>query len=162
MTVEFRPMVSEERTFVVDAWVRSYQFAHAAGMIAMERWFSIMIPEVERVLARPDARTVVAFETDVDVDERYRAELYGFITVDTEPATPVVFYVYVKEPYRKSGIARRLFAAAGVDPARPFVYTCTTGVVSAIYHSRKIPLARWSPLVARFAKDDPRRPRSSR
>jgi hypothetical protein len=162
MTFSFRPSEPDDRNFIVDSWVRSYQFAHAAGVIATERWFPVMIPEVERLLDRPGSRTVVAYKTD---EPDRLADLQGFITVDTDDETwgiPVIHYVFVKEFYRKSGRARGLFAAAGVDPKRPFIYTATTGVVSRIYHERKIPFARWDPLVARFAKDDPRRPRRGR
>lgn len=159
MTFSFRQMEPADRNFVVDAWVRSYQFANAAGVIAVDRWFQVMIPEVERIIDREGSRTIVAYK----VGERDRlADLQGFITVDTEDSMPVVHYVFVKEAFRKAGRARGLFAAAGVDPAKPFVYTATTGAVSKIYQNRKIPFAKWTPLVARFAKTDPRRPRSMR
>lgn len=157
MTLAIRPAVPEDRRFLVDAWARSFQFAHSAGMIAVENWFAVMIPEIERVLDRPDAQTFVAFEPS---DDTRLADIYGFIVFDPVTTPPTVFYVYVKEPYRRSGIARRLFTAAAVDPEKPFVYSCTTPIVSRLYHARKIPMARWNPLVARFAKDDPRRPRS--
>ena len=164
MTIAYRPAdlsqapENAERRFIVDAWCRSYQFAHAAGMIAVEDWFAVMIPQVDKLLARPDVRTIVAHAPD-DVDRI--ADLYGFITVDTAARPPIVFYVFVKEPYRRNGVARGLFGAAGVDPKLPFVYACTTGIVSKIVYSRKIPLAKWDPLVARFGKHDTR-PRRSR
>lgn len=159
MTFAFRDMEVEDRHFVVDAWCRSYQFAHAAGIISVDTWFSVMIPQVERILDRPDARTIVAHKAD-ETDRL--ADLQGFIIVDTAELVPVVFYVFVKEAYRKAGRARGLFGAAGVDPAKPFFYVCTTGVVSRVYNDRKIPLARYDPLIARFPKDDPRRPRRTR
>src|SRR5262245_50434873 len=152
----------EERHFIVDSWVRSFQFAHAAGVIAVEKWFEVMIPEVERLLTRPGSRTIVAYRTG---QKDRLADLQGFITVDTDDpewGQPIVHYVFVKEPYRGAGLARGLFAAASVDPQKPFLYTATTGAVSKIYQSRKIPFARWDPLIARFAKEDPRRPRRRR
>lgn len=162
MTVSFRPAdlsVREENNFIVDSWVRSFEHSHTAGMIAADRWFPVMIAEVERILARPDTRTIVAYKPG-ELDRL--ADLQGFITVDTECPTPVVFYVFVKETYRRWGYARGLFGAAGVNPTKPFVYTCATGTGQRIYHERKIPLAKWEPWVARFPKNDPRLMRRQR
>lgn len=159
MTVAYRDAGDEDRRFVIDAWASSFQFAHTAGMIGVGTWFRVMIPEIERVLDRAGTRTLVAYETS---ETGRLADLYGFLAADTTPATPVVFYAYVKEPYRRRGLARGLFEAAGIDPLRPFAYTCTTGVVSKIYGARKIPLARWEPLIARFPPEDQRRPRRAR
>lgn len=165
MAVAFRPADFSDRNpgsewnFVVDSWVRSFQFAHTAGMIAMEDWFPVMIRQVEKLLERQDVQTIVAYEPG---EKSKLADIQGFITFDTTGSLPVVFYVFVKETFRKWGYARGLFGAAGIDPERPFVYTCTTGVVSRIFHERKIPLAKWDPLIARFSKTDHRRPRRAR
>lgn len=159
MTVAFRPASLADRHFIVDAWVRSFQFAHTAGMISVEDWFPVMIPQVERILDRTDTLTIVAYEPE---EESRLADVQGFVSVDRSGTVPVVFYAFVKEPYRKAGYARGLFGAVDIDPTKPFIYTCTTGVVSRIYHDRKIPLAKWDPLVARFPKNDNRRPRRPR
>lgn len=160
MTFAYRAMVAEDHNFIVDSWVSSYQFAHTAGIIATDRWFPVMIPEVERLLARPGSRTIVAYKTD---EPDRLADLQGFITVDTDDETwgvPIVHYVFVKESYRKAGRARGLFAAAGIDPRMPFIHTAKTGAVASLFKARKIPCARYNNLVAMFSKDDPRRPRS--
>ena len=161
MTFSFRPAEPDDRSFIVHAWVSSYQLANAAGLIAMDRWWSVFAPEVERIIDRPTSRTVVAYKRD---EPDRIADLQGFITVDTddEEWSPVVHYCYVKEAFRRAGRARALFEAAGVDPGRPFSYTSTNATVSRLYQARKLPYAKWCPLIARFAIDDPRRPRRSR
>jgi hypothetical protein len=149
-----------ERHFIVDSWVSSYRYSDTSGMIAPENWFRVMIPEVERVLDRPDAITIVAYEPG---DTSRLSDIQGFITVDTTEQIPVVFYCFVKEAYRRSGYARGLFNAAGIDPARPFFYTCTTEIVSRIRRDNtRLQLARYAAPIARFRKDDPRRPRRFR
>jgi hypothetical protein len=61
--------------------------------------------------------------------------------------------VYVKEPYRRGGIARGLFAAAGVDPRERFFYTCKTGIGAELARS-KASRAEWRPLIARYRRRD--------
>lgn len=156
--ISHRPATSEaDRTFVCDAWISSYRTSYAAGLIDMEAWHAIMWPQVERYLDRPDMRTLVACE------KRDPSFLYGFICGDpteqveivaeggrrTWPA--MVLYVYVKAPYRRSGVARGLFEAIGIDPRRPFLYASKTAIVPRL--APKMPLAKWNPLVARFQKE---------
>lgn len=152
MTVAFRDAEEADRHYIVDNWVASYRKAHAAGMIAMEDWYATMIPQVEKVLARPRVRTIVAFEVGVS----RIADIYGFITADPELETRIprvgsfkgfVYYVYVKDAYRRSGHARGLFAAVGIDPSSRFLYACKTVMVTTLM--RKIPASRWEPLLAR-------------
>ena len=119
MTVAFRFAEAEDRRFIIDGWVTSYKQSYYAGLIAMSDWRSIMWGQIEKVIDRQDVRTVVAYETE---DTGHLADLYGFITADSELAPPLVYYIYVAQPYRRGGYARRLFAAVGVDPDRPFQY----------------------------------------
>lgn len=110
-------------------------------MIAMEDWASVMHPQITKVLDRPSASTAVAFDRDSDV-------LQGFISADSSQPMRHVFYLYVKEPYRRTGIARGLFAAVAIDPLVPFTYACRTAVVGWL--SSKIPFAKHDHLRARF------------
>ncbi len=158
MTVAYRLAEPEDRVFIVDAWVSSYRTAHAAGMIAMEDWREIMWRQVEKVLDRPTTDTVVAYEPE---ETDHLADLQGFITADISAAAPYVFYVYVKESFRRAGYARGLFRALGIDPAAPFTYACKTAAVADLVRMRKIPCSKWDPLAARFANkmEQPRRRR---
>ena len=103
-----------------------------------------MHDQIGKLVDRSDTR--IAYErSDPDF-------YYGFICGDTSDARyPIVHYVYVKGPYRKSGYARGLFAALGVDPDGRFEYTCRTGIVRVLLH--KVPRADWNPLAARFPKE---------
>jgi len=113
-------------------------------MIHTDDWATVMHAQIERILDRPDAQTVVAFESKDD------SFLYGWICGDTSEPTPSVFYAYVKEPYRRAGHARRLFAALGVRPEQRFVYACRTAIVPTL--SRSIPMARFNPEILRYPK----------
>lgn len=132
---------SDERAFITSTWSSSYKSSHFAGMIDTESWPEVMHRSIAGILARPSTRTFVACEPD--------GFLYGFIAGDTGRRLPVVYYVYVKDPFREAGYARRLFAELGVDPAKPFLYTCRTAIVARL--ASKIPRATFTPAAARYA-----------
>lgn len=152
MNLSFRPATrsDDDRTFVISHWSSSFKKSHSAGLIQAEDWASVMRPQIAKVLDRPGMRAIIAYEKD-DPDF-----FYGFIAGDNEDIidTPVIAYVYVKENYRRSGIARALFKAFGVEPNQRFVYACRTGIVSKL--SSKIPLSRFNPLEVRYPKESRR------
>jgi hypothetical protein len=156
----FRPAGEHDQKFIVDAWISSYRDAKTAGLIQVEDWYAVMIPQIEKVLCRPDVRAIVAVIPGVT--DRV-SDLVGFIVVDTEDNPALVYYVFVKEHYRRAGngklwsghgVARALFAAAGVDPAKPFNYVCSTPMCRIL--ERKIPMSRWTPQFGRFPKHERR------
>ena len=144
MTLAFRDAIPADRVFVISSWLDSYRDSDTAGMIAMSDWYAVMWPQVEKVIDRFGARTIVAHDTD--------EHLYGFISADATTKPPLVFYCYVKAPYRrwepKRGYARQLFAAIGIDPAKPFDYSYKTREIGRL--ANKIPLASWQPMLTRF------------
>lgn len=161
----YRLATKADLRLVVDSWVSSYRTAHAAGMIAMDDWRAIMCSQVSKVIARPDVEVWVAYKPG----ELPPADLYGWIAVErgydvpiafktgsrwdrqlAKSDTPLVHYLYVIEGYRGCGLSRRLFAAAGVNPEKEFLYSCKTGFVTKL--ASKIPLAKWMPLIARYPK----------
>lgn len=158
MKIGFRTAASaDDMTFVLSSWLDASRTSYSAGLIAMADWYTIMWKQYEKAMCRPDMRTVVAYEK---TDPGF---LYGFIVADpTEQCVPqknggvhywpaLVLFVFVKQNYRREGIARRLFEAVGVDSARPFVYSCNTVTASRL--ANKVPLAKFDPLVARFPKE---------
>jgi len=158
VALAFRPAnfdVQDELRFVVDSWASSYRDADSAGMIQVEDWYAVMIPQITKALRRPDVQTMLACAPDDP------AQLQGFITADIEERPALVYYVFVKAPYRRGGkgrlwdgdgCARGLFAAMGIDPAKPFHYVCETPMVPRL--RRKIPAARHLPKYGRFPKSE--------
>ena len=147
MTVAYRAAEPRDRAFVISGWSSSYRTSHSAGMISMATWGEVMHREITAMLDRPHVQTIVAHNP---IDPDPVADLYGFIAFDLTPRHPYVFYVYIKQHYRNRQHARGLFAAAGIDPARPFAYACRTGAVHRA--ERLIPMAKWDPMYARFAE----------
>ena len=168
-SLAYRSAVSSDMPMVVATWADSFRTSRSAGLISMEDWLTVMVPQVRRVLARPGVAVHVACHPGED--DR-RSDLYGWIAWETDysmPAVlneggrheralvkadvPLVHFVYVKSPYRRMGIARGLFRSAGVGDR--FNYTCNTAVLSKLRD--KISRAAWTPLVARHPKNEPRR-----
>ena len=141
---------SSERQFMITTWASSYKKSFAAGIITSEDWPAVMHQQLGKILDRAGARAIIAYEkSDADY-------FYGWIAGDTTDAVPIVYYVYVKEPYRRSGIARGLFSALGVEPGAYFVHVCETP--KSIELASKIPRARFNPLEVRYPKENRRRP----
>jgi hypothetical protein len=157
--IAYRNAEEIDRPFIVSTWSSSFRDQDSAGMIAMDTWADVMHAQIDRLLVRADVTTLVAYETD----ERKGCghDLYGFIAGDAEPrpikidgaihTLPVVFYCYTKQAYRRRfHIQRGLWRALGIDPEKPFAYACDTRAVTELAH--KIPLARYTPKVARYPK----------
>ncbi|NUO54310.1 MAG: hypothetical protein HOV80_36155 [Polyangiaceae bacterium] len=138
---------SADRDFIIATWSSSFKKSHSAGLIHADDWAAVMRPQLERILDR--GRAVIACDK---TDPNY---FYGWIAGDTSESTPVIFYAYVKEPYRRTGIGRDLFAAFGVDPTKYFVYVCKP--VSIVLLG-KVRLARFNPNEVRYPKENRRRP----
>ena len=129
MTIAFRQMIPDDRQLVVSGWSSSYRKSKQAGLINNRRWAKVMHPEIEEIIDHPSTSVIMACEPG-ELDHLQREFLYGFIA--TRAGAPYVYYCYVKLPYRGRGIARQLFAAAGIDPAGEFRYACQTPAVDAL------------------------------
>ncbi len=150
--IAFRPVAPFDMKLVLDAWVSSFRTSHTAGMLSPSRYRLAQWAQCEEIIAMPNTRTIVAYETD---DDDHIADLYGFICVDLAGSPPIAWYVYTKEAFRRMGIARKLFAAAGINPDLPFVYGYKTAIVAELRDLRKIQMARFTPTPLRH--DNPRR-----
>lgn len=150
--IAHRPAAPGDRNFIVRSWLASLRDSDTAGFIRPRNWYRVMTPEVVETLADEDVTTRVAYETD-NPDPGNNA--YGFIVADVVEQPALVYYCFTKQAYRRSGIARGLFAAVGIDPALPFHFVCSTPWCSTL--QRKMPMARWMPRLGRFPKAERRR-----
>jgi hypothetical protein len=138
--------------FIIATWSSSYKDSHYAGILDNDTYAPAMHRQIPRVLARPGAVAMLAFERD-DPDF-----LYGHAVAELDAhETPIVHYVFVKGPYRKLGVARGLFEALGINLKNYLVYTCKTGVVRVLLDADKIPRGRFDPNGIRYSKENRRR-----
>ena len=150
--ISHRPAMSIDRNFVVKSWLASWRDSNTAGMISVDTWFEVMTPQVNARLTWPGVQTIVAFET---TNPDITSNAYGFLVIDFDDSPKTVFYLFVKAPYRRSGIARGLLDVAGIGPNTRFSYVCSTPIVSQL--QRKIPMGKWTPLLGRFPKSERRK-----
>lgn len=143
-----RPAEEADWQFVISTWSRSYKGSRSAGLISSDDWADVMHRQIRRALALPGVRALVAFDA---IDPSF---LYGWIAGDA--SAQLVHYVYVKEAFRRAGVARGLFMALGVDPSSGFSFTCWTPACARL--AAKIPSARHRPDLARDAHPEERPP----
>lgn len=145
----FRDAVDADQGLVLDSWLASFRNAHAAGLIAMADWRAVMGPQIVKLLRRPGVRVVVAYVPS----EPPGADAVGWVAVESRARQPpLVLYVYVRHPYRRLGLARRLLERAGVTVDREWHYACKTGVVTKL--QPKLGRGKWTPLAARYPHPD--------
>lgn len=176
-----RPASEQDLRFIVKTWLDSYRSSHSSGLLSLSPhiekcptcsepldygYTAVMGRVVVRILNRPGTKAFVASNPR----EQPPNDLHGWIVVEEganipsyKPPRyklevkvspdPLVHYCYVKKLYRELGVAKKLFAAAGVDPRQRFLYTCHTALSVAVEKAGKIPRAEWAPLSARFTKE---------
>lgn len=147
MSLAYRQAQPEDMRLVEESFLDSYRTSHSAGLIAMDDWRDVMTPQIAKLLARPGVEIIVAYNPQAIND---KANIYGWLAHETGHPQPYVIYCYVKQSYRREGLARRLFAQAGIDPTSAFGYAAKVGLLTRLRTA--IPLARWQPLTARFPK----------
>lgn len=138
-----RPATPADEVFVTSGWSASYRMSRDVAFVQMSDYADHMHKVIAAVLARPRVKVLVS-EGEV---------LRGFLVYEESDIgnPPLVIYIFVAQPYRKRGIARELFAAANIDPSKPFEYAARTRTSWEL--SRKTPLARYNPYRARFAEE---------
>ena len=154
MALAYRAALDRDLKFVLYSWVKSQKFEPTAGLVPAERWREVMTPVFEGILAREGVEIFVAYDPD---ETDYTADLFGWIAVERGHKQPLVHYVMVKKNFRGEGMARGLFAAADVDPARRFFYSCQTRMLSEdenrISLLRRFWQAQFVPVLCRHPKD---------
>lgn len=153
--LSYRRFVESDQPLIREGFISSFRTAHAAGLIAMDDWHDVMSRQWQKILDRPGTEVFVAYHPGEDSTT---ADLYGFIAVERQyqakirgrmKPCPFVIYIYVKHNFRKQyGIARGLFAAAGIDPTEKFHYAAKTGCLGELKGA--IPRAEWKPIAMRY------------
>lgn len=117
--VRFRPMEPGDVNFVLDSWIRSYRESPWAGVVPNHRFFEVMHEAIEGLIARGTKVVVACAKTDT-------TRILGWVAYERLHDGVACHYVYVKDPFRRRGLATELLkhATAQVD-ARHF-YTFRT------------------------------------
>lgn len=125
---------------VIDTWLTSFRKSPWAGALPNNIYKPAYFESIRQLVSR-GARVVCAVNPDKP------DHVLGWLCFEqTSDGVPVVHYVFVKPLYRKRGIARSLFDAAGIDPSARFFYTFKTPA------ARYFPGGQYEPAIARRQK----------
>lgn len=118
--VRLRPVTDSDLPFVFHSWLRSYRMSEFAKELHNQVYFPQHHKVIEGLLQRCGG--VVA------CDPLDSTQLYGYVVAEVIDECPVVHYCYIKEPFRKMGVAHLLLTAANVGwkPDAAFCYTHKT------------------------------------
>jgi GNAT superfamily N-acetyltransferase len=98
--VTVRAAALEDAPFIFSSWLKSYRQSEAVKGLSDDIYFDGQRSVINRILLR--SACLVA----VDPDDA--SHLYGFICFEEHYPNPVLHYVYVKQAYRKLGVASLL------------------------------------------------------
>ncbi len=146
-SVAYREAGDGDQAFIMDSWLRSCKHSRYVGPIPMDEYTATMSKWVGNILKRDGVQLILA------VNPEFEDQIFGFICVERGFRFPVVHYCYVKQPYRKLGIARGLFEASNISLDGEFQFTFNCRDMDHSQNRKgKFPNAKWTPLYARFPK----------
>lgn len=146
--VAYRLARESDQAFLMDSWLRSCKHSRFIGPIPMDEYAACMSRWVTAILKRPGVEVLIACNPEDD------DQIFGFICHEQGFRLPLVHFTYVKQPFRKFGIARGLFGAAKIDLNRAFQFTFQSRDMDLAQRRGKFPAAKWTPLYARFPKQE--------
>lgn len=145
--ISIRPATSEDLPYIVTTWVRSFRESPYAGLVPNHLYYSVYEATVTDILAR-GATLLVACSTD---DPDY---IVGFACWEHVPgrfhSRHIVHYVFVREKFRRLGIARRLMAKLEDRRAPLYTFRVPGAIDNKIRHLGW----RHSPYIARIKYKD--------
>lgn len=101
-----------DKEFLFSTWLRNYKHSsYFAKRIRPHVFFAGHHAIIDHLLRKPAVKIAVACP-------RGDSEtILGYLAYELkEDAAPVVHFVFVKQAFRKMGVARTLFQSAGIDP----------------------------------------------
>lgn len=99
--VAFRPMAPGDVNFVLDSWLRSYRESPWAGCTPNNVFFQVYHEAIEGLLARGAKVEVACAKHDPD-------KILGWICSEAVKGGSCVHFTYIKDPYRRMGLATEL------------------------------------------------------
>jgi GNAT superfamily N-acetyltransferase len=141
--MRIRRATEADEAFICDSWLRSFRDSWFAGPIPNDLYYDLYRKIInERVRARKNAQTLVAVAPDDD------SVILGFACV--EPPS-IVHYVYVKDVFRRHGVASALVKYANI--VEPVQYTFRTKSGANSVASRNF---SYNPFILRDVRKDDR------
>lgn len=109
--ISFRPLEADDINFLYNSWLQSYRAAPSARPMTNDVYFATQKAIIHNCLQRGNVLLAV--------DTEDPSSIFGYICYEPQ----LVHFIYVKYPFRKLGIAKKLFAEAQIDLTNPIIVT---------------------------------------
>lgn len=96
-----RPVREEDLNFIWSSWLKSYRNSNFALTIPNEVYFAFHQALINQIMLNPKNAVTVLCDPDKEDD------IIGYIAYCV--TRPVIFYIYIKQPFRKLGLGQFLF-----------------------------------------------------
>lgn len=116
--VKLRPYQPTDENFILNSWLKIYYMSRSSGPIPQDMFAPTYRPIIRRLLTgRPEVDTTVAVTTEDD------DQILGYIVHEQSMRGAVIFWCYVKQSFRRMGVATKLLNhAVGDDEYFSFVF----------------------------------------
>lgn len=113
--IKIRPMADGDTAFVMSSWLKNYKYSGlAVSRMRDSEYFTSYQPIVEKLVTISDIY-VASLREDTDV-------IIGYLAIQRLTESDIIHYIFVKEHWRKVGIARLLINAAAPKSTTYFTH----------------------------------------
>lgn len=113
--VRFRLANESDISFIFNSWLKSFRETSKSVSISSVVYYANHHKMIEGLLKKCDVT--------IACEQQNPAHIFGYICAEKVTGVDVIHFTYVKESYRRLGMARLLCEAAGVDLAKPVFFT---------------------------------------
>ena len=115
---DINPLANQSRDLICKSWSLAHRQSFFAGTLPDDLYFPAQLEQINRLL---DTSKVLLAQDPEDPQVQY-----GYLCYQ-EPRDPqygpVIHFLFVKEDWRRYGIAKDLLAHAGIDLTKPSRHT---------------------------------------
>jgi GNAT superfamily N-acetyltransferase len=99
-----RPIKSADENFIRNSWLKRFREAISARLVTDKVYFGVQHDVITKILAQSGLKAYAA------VDPKDEDHIYGYIVAEERAGLDALLlhWVYVKGPFRRFGVARKL------------------------------------------------------
>lgn len=98
---DFRPARPSDVPFILDSWIKSFRESPWAGVVPNNQFYDVTRSAIEGLLERGARLVVACSKADPD-------QILGWSCTEKVRGGDAAHFVYVKDPYRRRGLATEL------------------------------------------------------
>ena len=120
LPTKMRLATEDDIGFIFNSWLKSYRNSYFAKPISNTVYFAEHHKVIEK-LAKTSQILIACNKED-------EAQIYGYVCAEKVDGIFVIHYAYVKQPFRRLGIAKLLLSSFDHDFSQAAVYTHNTNI----------------------------------